>query len=314
MAPILYLALLLGVVAALGVFTSVWSLMPHRPSNADVVEGRLRVYEAGVTLTLAELELRQPFMDRVVRPTLKRVGEWIENALPDNARRQIHASLQVAGRPAGMRAGDFIAIRYVLTAVLCAVGILVGGLTQNRILVALGAMVGGVVGLYAPMFWLRWRRNSRRAEIQADLPDVIDVLVVCVEAGLTFEAAMEKVVEKYDHPLAIEIGRAMQEIRLGRGRLDALNELGRRTGVDELNNFVQAIIQSEQLGSGVSRILRIQSDEIRMRRLLTSQERGARASLKMLLPMLGCIFPTLWVILLGPAALLALHFLRNGGG
>jgi tight adherence protein C len=105
----------------------------------------------------------------------------------------------------------------------------------------------------------------------------------------------------------------MQEIRIGRPRLEALNDVGRRTGVEDLNNFVQAIIQSEQLGSGVSRILRIQSDEVRARRLVTAQERGARASLKMLLPMLGCIFPTLWVILLGPAALLALHFLRGGG-
>ena len=105
----------------------------------------------------------------------------------------------------------------------------------------------------------------------------------------------------------------MQEVRLGRPRLEALEDLGRRSGVEDLNNFVQAIVQSEQLGSGVARILRIQSDEVRMRRLLAAQERGAKASLKMLLPMLGCIFPTLWVILLGPAALLALHFLRNGG-
>jgi len=88
--------------------------------------------------------------------------------------------------------------------------------------------------------------------------------------------------------------------------------MGRRTGVEDLNNFVQAIIQAEQLGSGISRILRIQSDEMRLRRLVTAQERGAKASLKMLLPMLGCIFPTLWVILLGPAALLAMHFLRGG--
>jgi tight adherence protein C len=157
------------------------------------------------------------------------------------------------------------------------------------------------------------RLRKRRSEIQIDLPDVIDVLVVCVEAGLTFEAAMERVVEKYDHALADEFGRVMQEVRLGRPRLEALNDMGQRSGVEELNNFVQAIIQSEQLGSGVGKILRIQSDEMRMRRLVTAQERGARASLKMLLPMLGCIFPTLWVILLGPAALLALHFLRGAG-
>jgi tight adherence protein C len=191
-------------------------------------------------------------------------------------------------------------------------GILAGSLLHNPITLAVFATLGALVGLYGPTLWLRNRLNRRRNEIQLELPDAIDVLVVCVEAGLTFESAMEKVVEKYDHALADEFGRVMQEIRLGRPRLEALNDMGERTGVDELNNFVQAIIQSEQLGSGVSRILRIQSDEVRTKRLLTAQERGARASLKMLLPMLGCIFPTLWVILLGPAALLAIHYLRGG--
>jgi len=304
--------MLLGAIAAIGVFTSVWSFVPRRPSNADVVEGRLRIYETGQQLTLADIELRQPFMDRVIRPALKRIGGFIEQTMPDKARQQIQAALQVAGRPGGMGAADFIAVRYVLTGVLCTIGIGLGALTQNRILLAVGAAVGAVVGLYAPMLWLRQRRNKRRFEIEIDLPDVIDVLVVCVEAGLTFEAAMEKVVEKYDHALASEFGRAIQEVRLGRPRLDALNDMGRRTGVEDLNNFVQAIIQAEQLGSGISRILRIQSDEMRLRRLVTAQERGAKASLKMLLPMLGCIFPTLWVILLGPAALLAMHFLRGG--
>lgn len=314
MPPILYIALILGAVAAIGAFTSIWSLKPPAPTNADVVEGRLRLYETGAPLSVAEMELREPFMDRIVRPSLKRLGQLIEQTMPDNARKQINVALQVAGRPGGLGASDFIAVRYVSAAVLCSAGILLGGFAQNRVLLALGALVGGVVGLYAPTFWLRWRRDHRRSEIQLDLPDVIDVLVVCVEAGLTFEAAIERVVEKYDHALASEFGRAMQEVRLGRPRLEALNDMGRRTGVEELNNFVQAVIQSEQLGSGVSRILRIQSDEMRVRRLVTAQERGARASLKMLLPMLGCIFPTLWVILLGPAALLALHFLRNGGG
>jgi tight adherence protein C len=309
--PVLYVALALGVVAAVGVFTSVWSLAPQRPTNADVVEDRLRLYEAGRRLTVAEVELREPFVDRVLRPAVRRLGRLLEQTMPDNARQQIHATLQLAGRPGGISASDFIAIRYATAAVLCSIGIMLGGVAQSAVLIALGALLGGVLGLYAPMLWLRWRRNARRAEIQLDLPDVIDVLVVCVEAGLTFEAAIEKVVEKYDHALATEFGRAMQEVRLGRPRLDALNDIARRTGVEELNNFVQAIIQSELLGSGVSRILRIQSDEIRARRLVMAQERGAKASLKMLLPMLGCIFPTLWVILLGPAALLALHFLRG---
>ena len=313
MSPIVYIAILLGAVAAVGVFTSVWSFRPAAPTNADVIEGRIRVYETGLPTTLEELELREPFMDRVVRPAIRRIAHLIDQTMPDKARQQIQAALQVAGRPGGMGASEFLAVRYALTGVLCATGIVLGGVMQNRILVALFALFGAVIGMYLPMIWLRWRRNQRRNQIQVDLPDVLDVLVVCVEAGLTFEAAIEKVVEKYDHALAAEFGRAMQEVRLGRPRLEALLDLGRRTGVEDVNNFVQAIVQSEQLGSGVSRILRIQSDEMRSHRLITAQERGAKASLKMLLPMLGCIFPTLWVILLGPAGLLALKFLRGGG-
>src|SRR3989441_8377553 len=231
---------------------------------------------------------------------------------PVKARHSISLKLQIAGRPGGMSAGDFIAMRYLVTAVLCLLGIGVGTLLRNPLDLAIFAAIGAVVGLHGPMFWLRGQVRTRRSDIQADLPDVIDVLVVCVEAGLTFEAAVERVVEKFDHALADEFGRVMQEVRLGRPRLDALNEMGQRTGVEELNNFVQAIIQSEQLGAGVARILRIQSDEIRQRRLMSAQERGARASLKMLLPMIGCIFPTLWIILLGPAALLAFSFFRSG--
>ena len=308
----LYVATLLGAAAAFGVLVIFWSFVPKAPTNADVVESRLRVYETGMPLTVADIELRQPFTDRVIRPVARRFGRLIEQTMPEKARSQINNWLHVAGRPGGMSASDFIALRYALAAALCILGILVGALTQNRIILAVAAALGVVIGLYGPMLWLRMRLSSRRAEIQADLPDVIDVLVVCVEAGLTFEAAMEKVVEKYDHGLADEFGRVMQEIRLGRPRLEALNDMGQRSGVEELNNFVQAIIQSEQLGSGIGKILRIQAEEIRMRRLVSAQERGARASLKMLLPMLGCIFPTLWVILLGPAGLLAFRLLRGG--
>ena len=308
----LYIAVLLGLIAAIGVFTSISAFNPPAPTNADVVEGRLRVYETGLPVSVTEIELREPFGERVLKPLAKRLGKLVEQSLPDKARQQIAHNLMVAGRPGGMSAGDFIAMRYVLTALFCCFGILVGLLTHNPIALALMAAIGAAVGLYGPVFWLRMKLNSRRSDIQAALPDVLDVLVVCVEAGLTFEAAMEKVVEKFENALADEFGRVMQEVRLGRSRLEALNDMGERNGVDELNNFVQAIIQSEQLGSGIGRILRIQAEEIRGKRLITAQERGARASLKMLIPMLACIFPTLWVILLGPAALLALRFLRGG--
>lgn len=307
----LYVATLLGSVAAFGMFAIVWSLMPAAPTNADVVEGRFRLYE-GKPLTTAEEELQMPFRDRVIRPALKRLGRFIEQSIPANARQQLNLKLQLAGRPGGMATTDFVAFRYVLTAFLCSLGILIGILVGNPIWLAVLAAIGAIIGLYGPTFWLNRRIKSRKTEMQNDLPDVIDVLVVCVEAGLTFEASIERVAEKFEHSLAEEFGRVIQEIRLGRPRLDALSDMGQRLGVEELNNFVQAIVQSEQLGSGVARILRAQSDEIRTKHLLTAQEKGARASLKMLIPMLGCIFPTLWVIILGPAFLLAIKYLAGG--
>jgi len=132
----------------------------------------------------------------------------------------------------------------------------------------------------------------------------MDLLTVAVEAGLGLEAAMARVAEKYDNPLAVEFSRFLQEARLGRPRLEALDDMGRRCGVEDLHNFVQAVIQSEQMGSSIVKILHLQSDEIRRKRLTKAQEKGAQASLKMLLPMVGCIFPSIWVILLGPAAVI----------
>ena len=294
-------------VAAFGAFVAIWSLNPAQPSNADVVEGRLRAYETGLPVSVAEMELDAPLRDRVFRPAVQRIGRLLEQSMPEKARQRIHLDLQLAGRPNDMSAGDFVAIRYIATGIICCIGIGVGLLTGSPALVALGAAVGAGLGHYLPTLWLRRKVKGRRDEIRFVLPDTIDVLVVCVEAGLTFEAAMGRVAEKYDHALAEELGRVLQEIRIGRARLEALNDMARRCGVDELNNFVQAVIQSEQLGSGIVKVLRIQSDEIRDKRLLQAQEQGARASLKMLIPMVGCIFPTLWVILLGPALILLIH-------
>ena len=309
---IVYVALVLGIIAAAGVLIAAWSLTPAPPDNALVVEGRLRVYEGGKNPSLDEIELQSPFHDRVFRPVLVRLRDLITQRLPERERVELHRKLLQAGRPGGMTAGDFVALRYAATLALCVVGGLLGFFTHVPVNVAIGAALGAIVGLYAPMLWLRSRVNHRRMELQAALPDALDLLVVCVEAGLSFDSAMARVAERAENVMGEEFNRVIQETRLGRPRLEALEDLGRRTGVEDLNSFVQAVIQSEQLGSGIAKMLRIQSDEMRQKRVLRAQEKGARASLKMLLPMVTCIFPTLWIILLGPAALLALKFFRHG--
>jgi tight adherence protein C len=157
-----------------------------------------------------------------------------------------------------------------------------------------------------PVLWLRQLVNQRRSEIEFALPNAIDLLSVSVEAGLSFESALANVAEKIEGPLGEEFQQALREIRLGRPRLEALDDMGRRVAVEELHNLVQSIIQSAQLGTPISQILAVQSEEIRRRRRQRAQELGARAPLKMLIPMVTCIFPTLWVMLLGPAVLLVL--------
>ena len=306
------MALAFGIVAAAGILLAAWSLTPVPLDNAQVVEGRLRVYEGGRVASLDEIELQTPFRDRVFLPIVLRLRHLITQRLPEKEMQELHRRLTQAGRPAGMTASDFVAFRYAATLALCLIGGLLGLLSHVPVNVAIGATIGAIVGLFAPMFWLSMRVTSRRMEIQSALPDALDLLVVCVEAGLSFESAMGRVAEKLENAMGEEFGRVLQESRLGRPRLEALEDLGQRTGVDDLHNFVQAVIQSEQLGSGIAKMLRIQSDEMRQKRVLRAQERGAQASLKMLLPMVGCIFPTLWIILLGPAALLALKFFRHG--
>ncbi len=160
------------------------------------------------------------------------------------------------------------------------------------------------------MIWLRFATSARSAAIARALPSALDLLVVTVKAGLSFEAAMARVAEKYHTPLATEFARVLQEIRLGRSRLDAMEEMATRSEVEELSSFVQAVLQSEQLGTPIANILAVQAEEIRRKRLQRAQVKGAHASVKMLLPMVVFIFPTIWVILLGPAALLAARVFR----
>jgi len=302
--------LVFGLCAALGTFLVVVALANKgTSSDTDLVEERLRTYEGAIPQSLADLELRVSFTERVLLPALRRLAAAVGRSMPARVRHELANKLTLAGRPLGLSAADFTAVRYA-AAVVLALGLLgLGTAINNPLLAVILAAVGGVVGLYGPVMWLRVKISKRQREIQTALPDALDLMIVAVEAGLSFEAAIARVAEEVDNALGNEFARVLQETRLGRPRLEALEDLGRRCGVEDLHNFVQAIIQSEQLGSGVTKILNLQGEEIRRRRLQRAQELGAQASLKMLIPMVGCIFPTLWLILLGPAGLILLDTL-----
>jgi tight adherence protein C len=297
----------LALFAGLGVLMIFIGLARTPSSNtAEMVQQRLSVYGGEKPLTLEEVELQRPFSERFLRPAIERLGSIMSRSTPQKARQNLMNRLDLAGRPGNLTPEDFAAVRIVAAAVLAAVGLLIGLLLANPVYLVISLALGAVLGFYAPVLWLKQKVDARRAEIQKGLPDAMDLLVIAVDAGLGFDAALARVTDKYKNALSDEFAKVLREVSLGRPRLEAMDEMGRSSGVEDLHNFIQAIIQSEQFGTGIGKILRIQADEMRRKRRQRAQEKAAQATLKMLLPMVGCIFPTLWIVLLGPAALILL--------
>jgi len=296
---------LLAVVVGLGVLM-IFIGLARTPSRntAEMVQQRLSVYGGEKPLTLEEVELQRPFSERFLRPAIERLGSLMSRSTPQKARQNLMNRLDLAGRPGNLTPEDFAAVRIVAAAVMAAVGLGIGLLLANVVYLVISLAAGAIVGFYLPVLWLKQKVDARRSEIQKGLPDAMDLLVIAVDAGLGFDAALARVTDKYKNALSDEFAKVLREVSLGRPRLEAMDEMGRSSGVEDLHNFIQAIIQSEQFGTGIGKILRIQADEMRRKRRQRAQEKAAQATLKMMLPMVGCIFPTLWIVLLGPAALI----------
>ena len=278
-------------------------------NTAAMVQQRLSVYggEQQQQLTIEEIELQRPFSERVLRPAIERLGSLLSRSTPQKTRQDLLNRLELAGRPGNLTPEDFTAVRLVSAAALAAVGVLLGLLLANPVYLVISLAFGAIFGYYLPVLYVKQKVDARRTEIQKGLPDALDLLVICVDAGLGFDASLARVTDKYKNALSELITKALREVSLGRPRLEALDEMGRNSGVDDLHNFIQAVIQSEQFGTGIGKILRIQADEMRRKRRQRAQEKGAQATLKMMLPMVGCIFPTLWIVLLGPAVLILMR-------
>jgi tight adherence protein C len=300
--------LLLALGVAIGVLMIFIGLARTPSSNTAIdVQQRLAAYGGEKPLSIDEIELQRPFSERVLRPAIERLGSLLSRSTPQKARQDLLNKLELAGRPGNLTPEDFAAVRLVAAAVLAAVGLLVGLLMGNPVYLVISLVAATILGYYLPVIWLKQKVDGRRSEVQKGLPDALDLLVICVDAGLGFDAALARVTDKYKNALSELLSKALREVSLGRPRLEALDEMGRNSGVEDLHNFIQAVIQSEQFGTGIGKILRIQADEMRRKRRQRAQERGAQATLKMMLPMVGCIFPTLWIVLLGPAVLILMQ-------
>ncbi|MGH7641536.1 MAG: type II secretion system F family protein [Candidatus Dormibacteria bacterium] len=296
-----YEALIVGLIAAVGVFMIFAGLIKRQP-QVNLLDARLAVYEEPTApRTLDEIEMSQPFTERFLRPFFDRVGRRVASMQPRDRAAKLQALIDLAGRPLGMNAGSFVAAQLVFGVVFGVIGL---GLALLLSLPwFLGVVFGAVLGYIGPQYQLKRIVTARQKEISLALPNALDLLCISVEAGLGFDAALARVIEKFDNALSREFAFVLNEIRLGRPRHDALEDLAKRCGVQELASFIQALVQSDQLGVGIARVLRIQSDEMRRRRRQRAEAKAQQASLKMLFPMVGCIFPVLFVILLGPPAI-----------
>lgn len=302
--PALY-ALLVGI----GILLVVWTLGTVPPQAPEaVLRQRLEAYE-GRPRGLEEIELAQPLADRLLRPFLDRFGSQLAAHTPERTMAGIRQRLERAGLRS-LSPAAIVAAQAALAVVLAAIVAVISLFSQNVLVAILGIPLAVLAGTVLPLIWLDVVVRRRRAQIIRSLPDAMDMLTISVEAGLSFETAMANVADRLHNALGDEFEQVLLETRLGRQRYEALEAMGRRVGVEDLENFVQAVIQSEQLGVSIARILRLQAAELRRKRRQRVQEEAAKASLKMLIPMVGCIFPTLWIVLLGPSLVLLVHALR----
>jgi tight adherence protein C len=292
--------LIIGAIAGLAVLLITYGLAGRQ--SRDVVQQRLEQLVTQPT-SLEELELQQPLAERVLRPIVQRLSRIANRGDTGGVIARADAKLEKAGYPGGLRGADWMGVK-LLSTILLGVGVgllmLLVGRTQ---LALIFGIAGAGLGYMAPEFWLGSRARKRSWSMVLQLPDALDLLTISVEAGMGFDAALAKVLDKMDGPLVNEFRQALAEIRMGRTRRDALRDVVARADAQPISNFIGAIVQAEQLGVPIAKVLQIQSQQLRIERRQRAEEMAAKAPVKMLFPMVGCIFPTIFIVILGPAVI-----------
>ncbi len=296
--------------ALLGLSIFIFFLGLGMAMGPSAVQTRLDIYGSRPR-TLAEIELEQPFSDRVVSPAIRGMAAMIGRFAPQKNVEAMRHKLDLAGNPNNWTPADVLGVRgmaAVITVIIVIIPLALLGTQLPQVLLFGG--IGGILGFYLPIFWLNAKIRQRKHDILKALPDALDLLTISVEAGLGFDAAMVKVTEKWDNELSRAFARVNAEIRLGKLRREALRDMANRTDVPDVSNFIAAVIQADQLGVSLAKVLRIQSDQMRIKRRQRAEEQAAQAPVKMMFPLVFLIFPSIFIVLLGPAVLI---FTSTGG-
>jgi tight adherence protein C len=310
--------IIVGVVVVGGaialVLVGMRSFRNNEGESDPLMERLAEASQRGDVTSLEDIELQQPFVERIIVPVIKKVGEISARFTPQGLLEQTTRKLEQAGNPGRVDAATFLASRFVIAIVFGGLLLLISSFATvkwpiSRVILVVGIFI--VLGFFFPQLWLQGRVNSRQTEIQKAMPDALDLLTICVEAGLGFDAAMSKVSEKWENELSIAFGRTIREVQLGKTQREALRDMADRLGIPEMTSFVAAVIQSQLLGVSLAKVLRIQSDQMRMKRRQRAEEAAHKAPIKMILPMTFLTFPSIMIILLTPAGIQISKVLGN---
>jgi len=295
------LPILIPIVAGLAILLVFAGIAAPRP--ADQVQERLVEY-GGRPLTLEEIELSQPFSERIVKPLLQGIAGFASRLTPQRNIEKTRLKLELAGNPNNWGPTEFLGVRVLAAIILTGLTFGLFTLTETEVgTKLLVTILVGLMGFYLPILWLGRRIQARQHEIVKSLPDVLDLLTICIEAGLGFDAAMSKVAEKWEDELSRAFNRTLTEMRMGKSRREALRDMSDRTDVPDVTSFIAAIIQADQLGVSISKVMRIQSEQMRIKRRQRAEEKAQKAPVKMLIPLTLLIFPAILIMLFGPAVL-----------
>ena len=301
--------IVLGVLLFLVIVLLLVRMARRRPKGTTALEARLAEYsDRDTPISLEEIEMSASFAERIVYPAMDAVSRFVTQLTPAKTMENIRHKLELADNPGNMTPARFLALRLVAMFVL-------GGLILGLVIIAklptgrrvMFTAVAMGLGFFLPVLWLGSLIRRRQKAVVKQLPDTLDLLTICVEAGLGFDQAVQKVIDKSANELSRALSRYLQEVTLGKARREALQSTSDRLEVADVTTFIAAIIQASDLGVSMAKILRIQSEQMRIRRRQRAEQEAHRAPIKMLIPMAFLIFPSIFIVLLGPAVLLLLE-------
>jgi tight adherence protein C len=301
------LALVVGVGAALGAYFLTVGIIASRAADATTLaRERLARQEVGLGQSAVALQLERPFLERLFSPVRVWFARQLMRLTPEAQAANFKRQLDFAGNPLNLDPAGLQTLRIAGAAGLGAIGTAIGLFIGTPFAIGLCLVIGVAVGFYLPVIWLDQEVRSRRAELEVSLPNALDVVAISMEAGLGLDRALEQLVRHQDDSLTLLVARALREIQLGRPRAEALQEMAAATGIDDFVSLIRGILYAERTGVPVARTIAAQAAQMRVKRRLKIRTEAARASLKILLPTVGCVFPTLWLVLLGPALIVVL--------